>query len=327
MLIIKEETNYSHINHSQNVSLNKDKENYLQNNIKKLKKINYENSEERKFGSDINNITLEDRTCLNNLKIPWVPVYYSEYLKDILRGLKETEDYSQNYDYLLKFQHDINDVMRSILLDWIVDVHLKFGLLSETLFLTIHIIDRYLQKQKISRDKLQLVGITALQIASKYEEVCVPELTDLVYITDGAYTKAEIIMKESEILNVIEYNISFGSSLKFLELYNIMWNMDVELFMLSRYFLELFLVDYLMLKYKSSLLAAVAVYIALVITKREIEDSEIISLISNYNMKIIKRCAKDACEVIDKAEKSKLQAVRKKFSSEKYLQVSKLLDF
>ena len=59
--------------------------------------------------------------------------------------------------------------MRSILIDWLIQVHNRFGLLQETLFLSIGILDRYLQDKikEIGRKKLQLVGITAMWIAAK----------------------------------------------------------------------------------------------------------------------------------------------------------------
>lgn len=79
--------------------------------------------------------------------------------------------------------------MRAILIDWLVDVHLKFKLLPETLYITVSIIDRFLERIKVSKSRLQLVGVTALFIASKYEEIYPPELKDFVYITDRAYTK------------------------------------------------------------------------------------------------------------------------------------------
>ena len=72
--------------------------------------------------------------------------------------------YSAMPNYTEK-QADINERMRSILVDWLVDVHLKFKLRSETLFLTVHIIDRYLSKEQTTRNKLQLVGVTAMLIA------------------------------------------------------------------------------------------------------------------------------------------------------------------
>ena len=93
----------------------------------------------------------------------------------------------------MKKQSDINERMRAILIDWLVDVHLKFKLLPETLYLTINMIDRYLDKEVITRRKLQLVGISAMLISSKYEEIYPPEIKDFTYITDRAYTKQDVL--------------------------------------------------------------------------------------------------------------------------------------
>ena len=86
-------------------------------------------------------------------------------------------------------QDDINDRMRAILVDWLVEVHLKFKLMPETLYLTVNIIDRFLEVRSVMRSKLQLVGVTAMLLASKYEEIYAPEVRDFVYITDRAYTR------------------------------------------------------------------------------------------------------------------------------------------
>lgn len=86
------------------------------------------------------------------------------------------------------------------MVDWIIEVHLKFKLLPETLFLTVSLIDRYLEKVKIMRNNLQLVGVTSMLIASKYEEIYAPEVRDFVYITDNAYKKEEIFEMEHSIL-------------------------------------------------------------------------------------------------------------------------------
>ena len=72
-------------------------------------------------------------------------------------------------------------------------VHYKFELMDETLFLTVNIIDRFLEKQVVPRKKLQLVGVTAMLLACKYEEVSVPVVEDLVLISDRAYTKGQIL--------------------------------------------------------------------------------------------------------------------------------------
>jgi cyclin B len=97
--------------------------------------------------------------------------------------------------------------MRAILIDWLVEVHLKFKLVNESLFLTINLIDRFLEKEQVSRQKLQLVGVTAMLIACKYEEIYPPIVKDFVYITDNAYTKEEILSMERKILTTLDFNI------------------------------------------------------------------------------------------------------------------------
>jgi len=116
----------------------------------------------------------------------------------------------------MKKQGDINEKMRAILIDWLVDVHLKFNLVNETLFLTVNLIDRYLEQKEVSRQKLQLVGITSMFIASKYEEIYPPDLRDFVYVTDKAYTKKEILKMESDILKELNFNVTVSSPYLFL---------------------------------------------------------------------------------------------------------------
>lgn len=131
--------------------------------------------------------------------------------------MKNTEfDFIAKPGYM-KNQSDINEKMRAILIDWLVEVHLKFKLYPETLYLTVNLIDRYLEKEEVLRQHLQLVGVTSMLIASKYEEIYAPEVRDFVYITDKAYTKEEILEMEGRILTKIEFNVTTPSSYRFLE--------------------------------------------------------------------------------------------------------------
>lgn len=79
------------------------------------------------------------------------------------------------HDYI-DSQPEISEKMRAILIDWLIEVHHKFELNPETLYLTINIVDRYLAVETSSRRELQLVGISAMLIASKYEEIWAPEV-------------------------------------------------------------------------------------------------------------------------------------------------------
>lgn len=93
--------------------------------------------------------------------------------------------------------------MRGVLMDWLNEVHMQFSMVQETFFMTVGIVDRYLQDIKdTTRQQLQLVGVTALFLASKIEDMYPPELQEYVYITDDTYSKKEIIEMEMKILRV-----------------------------------------------------------------------------------------------------------------------------
>lgn len=149
--------------------------------------------------------------------------------------------------------------MRAILIDWLVDVHVKFKLKDETLYLTVSLIDRYLSKAGVTRMRLQLVGVAALFIACKYEEIYPPQLKDFVYITDNAYVKLDVLEMEGLILKELNFNITNPSSYDFLQ--NLGMSMDVKNRLLAQYIIELALVEYKFVHYKPSHLAASAVYL------------------------------------------------------------------
>ena len=119
----------------------------------------------------------------------------------------------------LSRQQDINSQMRAILIDWLVEVHLKFKLLPETFYLTVNLIDRYLAQTQIVRTKLQLVGVTCLLIACKYEEIYPPIVSDIVYITDNAYSAGEILEMEAKILVALDFEVTITSTYRFFERY------------------------------------------------------------------------------------------------------------
>ena len=108
----------------------------------------------------------------------------------------------------MKMQNDINEQMRAILIDWLIEVHYRFRLKSETLFQTVWIIDTYLSKYPIIRARLQLLGIASLLISCKSQEIYYPQLNELIDITDGAYIKNELIEMETHVLKFLNF-ISF----------------------------------------------------------------------------------------------------------------------
>lgn len=159
-------------------------------------------------------------------------------------------------------QVDITDKHRMILIDWLAEVAVKFKLLTETMFLSVNIIDRFLQYKAVARQKLQLVGVTAMLIASKYEEIYTPEVNDFIWISAKAYTREEMLKMERLILLTLDFNLNIPTPLHFLRRFSKAARSDSKIHTLSKYLTELSLLEYKMLKYPPSIIAAAAVYIS-----------------------------------------------------------------
>jgi len=136
--------------------------------------------------------------------------------------------------------------MRNFLVDWLIEVHQQFSLIQETLYLTVAVLDRFLQEEgaTISTKQLQLVGVTAMLIAAKYEEMYPPEVDDFVYITDKAYKQSEILQMEMRILKTLDFDLGRPLPINFLRRCSKAGLVDGDIHGLAKYVMELTLVDY-----------------------------------------------------------------------------------
>uniref|UniRef100_A0A8C3PNR7 Cyclin B2 n=1 Tax=Calidris pygmaea TaxID=425635 RepID=A0A8C3PNR7_9CHAR len=185
------------------------------------------------------------------------PQLCSDYVKDIYLYLRELELQQSIRPHYLDGKV-LNGCMRALLVDWLVQVHSGLGLMQETLYMCVAILDRFLQSHPVPRKTLQLVGVTALFLASKYEELMCPCVDDFVYITDNAYTSDEV--REMEIMILKELNFSIGRPLPlhFLRRASKAGEADVRQHTLAKYLMELTLIDYDMVHHRPSEIAAAA---------------------------------------------------------------------
>ena len=244
------------------------------------------------------------------------PLCTTTYVNDMYVHFREKEVVTSVRPLYMENQEYINERMRSILVDWLVEVHLKFKLVPETLYLTINLIDRFLEKEQVSRPRLQLVGVTSLLIASKYEEIYPPELRDLVYICDKAYTKKDILEMEEKILKTLEYNVTIPSAHAFLVRYLKAGHADKKIVQLSCYILDGTLQSYNLLHFLPSQLAAAAVFIARRVVGRNAWSPTLLK----YAMYCEEEVIPVARAILDaKAGASdELRAVNKKYASSRY---------
>ena len=245
-----------------------------------------------------------------------------EYFNDIyIELLKNEEKFLVDPNYMSN-QSDINHRMRAILIDWLIDVHLKYKLVPQTMYITVNLIDRYLEKNETTRAKLQLVGVTAMFIACKYEEIYPPELKDFVYITDGAYVKADVLNMEYKMLKSLDFNVTFPTQWSIFEIYKKKLDLNEKTFKLAWFLMELCLINYKSLKYKMSILAASAILIA----------SKTLGIYRNnwFNKNVdieekkLEECCREIYDFYVYNSTHNLQAIRKKFSSSKFDEVAKI---
>jgi len=252
------------------------------------------------------------------------PQQVMEYLPDIFHVLQREEMFHAPTPGYIDCQVHVNAKMRGILVDWLVSVQQKYKLKAETLFLTVSLLDRYLEKKATARRNLQLVGVTALLIAAKFEEIHPPQISDLVYVTDKAYTRDDIVKMEVTILTSLDFKICRPTPMQFFERYQVVNECTDTHRDLAQYLLELTLADYNMIKYSSSHLAAAALLLSNKLLKRQSSWTPAAVKETHFTEQMLKECAKEMCPLLEYAEHHPLQAVRKKFSLAKYHSVAKL---
>ncbi|CAF2375768.1 unnamed protein product [Brassica napus] len=236
-----------------------------------------------------------------------------EYVEDMYSFYKEVENESKPQMYM-QTQTEINEKMRSILVDWLVDVHVKFDLSPETLYLTINIVDRFLSLKPVPRRELQLVGVSALLIASKYEEIWPPQVNDLVYVTDNSYQSKQILVMEKTILGNLEWYLTVPTQYVFLARFIKAAVPDPEMESMVHFLAELGLMHYDALKFCPSMLAASAVYAARCFLSKTPAWTETLTFHTGYSEHELMDCSKLLAFIHSRVGESKLRAVFKKYS-------------
>ena len=320
----------------------KNEKNNVKENQKKIKNSNNNNNnkdekdfyfilyEGEKKQDEEEKVLYFDTSNINNIQIP------KEYLNTIYYNLLKEEMAELNpkpvHTYM-KTQKEINEQMRSILVDWIIDVHHKFGFTDETLFMTILIIDRYCTIENITRIKYQCLGITALMIACKHEEINVPKVEDFIYITDNAYTKEEVFQMENDVLDKLNFCLLYPSPIKFYEYLSLHFNFSKKYYMLGKYLMESFLLDLKYIKYKSSVISCACAYIVMKFFKmanyRHSYDKKFYLVDENINTIPnglgVKDCAQDICVFVDNINNTNLLSCQKKYTKTEFESVATLI--
>ena len=293
------------------------------NHSKHNKSISYKFNEKRSE-DEYEYIYFDISKIKTNAQIPkeYINIIYHNLLLEENKGIIPYPDYSK-----IISQKEINEQMRSILIDWIIDVHFKFNFTDETLFMTVLIIDRYISYKSISKKKFQLLGITALLISCKHEEIILPKIEDFIYITDNAYVKEDVFDMENDILDILSFNLIAPSPIKFYEYLALKFEFDKKKFLLGKYLMESFMVDINYVKFRASVIACASIYIVMKYYKmknyKEAYNKKYYNINENdisdkkfKNEADIKECAKDICIFVDNVNKTNYLSCKNKYASD-----------
>lgn len=190
------------------------------------------------------------------------PLMAAEYVVEIFEYLNKLEIATAPNPNYMDHQEDLEWKMRGILVDWLIEVHTRFHLLPETLFLTVNIIDRFLSEKVVNLDRLQLVGVTAMFIASKYEEVLSPHVANFRHVADDGFTEEEILSAERFLLSALDYDLSYPNPMNFLRRISKADDYDIQTRTIGKYLMEISLLDHRFMEYMPSHVAAAAMYMS-----------------------------------------------------------------
>lgn len=244
-----------------------------------------------------------------NTQIPYE--YFNEYLETYCREEKTLEfRIKPNF---MKNQKDINCRMRAIIVNWIIEVHDRFKLLPDTLFLSIIIFDRYMSIiNNIDKNRLQLIGVTSLLIACKYEEIFSPEMRDFICILDREYEKEDLMDQENNMLKILKFEVIYPTSLRYYEILRIEFGIEDKYCKYGNYLLELCLLDCKFSKYLQAVIATTVCFIVLKLAQK-INFQKFMK----YNIKIsekeIMECLIDICFLVEYIDGSIYPSINKKY--------------
>lgn len=258
------------------------------------------------------------------------PFQVSNYAMDIFNYLKSRERLFPIDDYLQRMK-GITSWMRALLVDWMVEVQESFELNHETLYLAVKLVDLFLtrssktqlEKDHLTKEELQLLGASALFIASKFDERIPPLVDDFLYICDGAYTLSQLLKMEMNILRVVDFDLGIPLSYRFLRRYARCARVSMPTLTLARFVLEQCLLEYNLLEYSDSKMAAAALYLAL--KMKSIGNwTPTLQYYTGYTVKDILPIAMAQNATLHKKPKSAISTVRNKYSHTIFFEVAKV---
>ncbi|XP_030950787.1 putative cyclin-A3-1 isoform X2 [Quercus lobata] len=255
---------------------------------------------------------------------------YASDIDDYLHKMEMESKRRPLPNYLEKVQKEVTANMRGVLVDWLVEVAEKYKLLPDTLYLAISYIDRFLSLNVVHKQKLQLLGVSSMLIASKYEEIIALDVGDCCYILVNAYPKEEVVKMEADILKSLKFEMGNPTVKTFLRRFTSVAQKNnkspnLQLEFLGYYLGELSLLDYNCVKFLPSLVAASVIFLAKFIIQPMIRPwCATLQQYSGYKPADLKDCVLIIHDLYVSRRGGPLQVIRKKYKQHKFKYVASM---
>ncbi|XP_034211895.1 putative cyclin-B3-1 isoform X4 [Prunus dulcis] len=243
------------------------------------------------------------------------------YTSLLMTGSKllEERDEAMKQEELPSIDDDCNQLEVSDYVDeiyqyyWVSEVHFKFELMQETLYLMVTLLDQYLSQVTIKKDEMQLVGLTALLLASKYEDFWHPRVKELISISAESYTRDQVLRMEKLMLKKLKFRLNAPTPYVFMLRFLKAAQSEPKLEHLAFYLIELCLVEYEASRFKPSLLCAAALYVARCTLQITAAWTPLLCKHARYDVSQIRDCAEMILKVQKVARVGRLKVTYEKY--------------
>ena len=339
--VFQQNTNQNSLQNNQEVPMEEEKPQKSSNNLQNENQtiihttlssedsINQQEPLDISTGSNnINSNSLEDietsKVKGSNKIYSFSKDYFDEIYQNLL--LDEKKFYQKINCNYMHFQKNINDKMRAILVDWLIEIHFKFKMKQKTLYNCVFIIDAFLSKNIIERKDFQLLGMAALLIACKESEIMYPPLSSFLALSEYSYSLKELTDMERKVTKKLYFDILAPTAEEFFGINAEYFEFTEKQRFFGEYFLDASLIDCNLLKYKQSTIAVACGYIVMKFFQLNGVHLILKNTFNDVKQKDIKNCARDLCFLVKNLSNSSLGATKNKYMSNKYMNVAELCE-
>lgn len=152
-----------------------------------------------------------------NLNSPEKLAKYAETIYSIARqDVSELKLAKLSSHQIRQIQNRIPIKLHEFAVKWVFQFYYEFKMTSDTLYEAITYLNLALSKEPVDQDRLQLITITCIWIASKMEEKIPPKLEYMKYVCRNQYQDDDFVQSERKILTLLDFKLNFPTSKMFL---------------------------------------------------------------------------------------------------------------